>query len=67
MSSVFTSPPMPEWNALTNDERMKLSDEWSMWSCPHSCGGHALHFYDSIRKLLMAKERRIFTATMEGS
>ena len=66
MYDPLTNPPMPEWNALTNDERMSLDSTWGMYSCPHSCGGDVIYVYAAIRELLRKREQRYFKATMEG-
>lgn len=66
MADVLTNPPMPEWNALKNEERRALGEAWEMYSCPHSCGGDVLYVYNEIRKTLQSRERRVFEATMAG-
>jgi hypothetical protein len=63
---ALTNPPVPEWNELGDAEKEAIRAAWEMYSCPHSCGGDALHVYSAIRKALKARERRIFQATMDG-
>jgi len=65
MYNPLTSPPMPEWNGLSNEDRDQLCSDWEVWSCPHSCGGDAFNYYDAIREVLKAREQRILKATME--
>lgn len=57
---------MPEWNDLTNEDRMAIEESWEVHSCPHSCGGDACYVYDAIRTQLIARERRYLAATMNG-
>jgi len=61
---ALTNPPVPDWNELNNEERGALCDAWEFSSCPHACGGDPLHFYDELRRVLKARERRIFEAIM---
>ena len=65
MSNALINPPMPEWNALRNEETTSLTESWEMFSCPHSCSGDALSFYNAVRELLQEREKRIFQATMD--
>jgi hypothetical protein len=66
MYNPLTSPPMPEWNGLSNEDRNQLCEKWEIWSCPHSCGGDASGFYDAIRRTLIQREKRVLAATMAG-
>ena len=61
---ALTNPPLPEWNALSNEERGVLIRAWEFSSCPHACGGDPIHFYDELRRVLIEKEQRIFKETM---
>lgn len=67
MYDAFTSPPMPEWNALRNEDRARLMTAWEFSSCPHSCGGDPLHFYDELRCVLKERERHYLEATMAAT
>jgi len=64
--NALINPPVPEWEALTYDERNEIEKAWEYSSCPHSCGGDPLAVYDAIREVLQQRERRIFRATMDG-
>lgn len=66
IDNALTNPPVPDWNALSNEDREGILREWEFHSCPHSCGGDAAAFYEEIRKVLLDRERRIFRATMAG-
>jgi len=64
--SVLVNPPMPDWNDLSNEEKMAIDTSWETHSCPHSCGGSVTYVYDAIREALRERERRYFNATMAG-
>jgi len=67
MYDALTNPPVPDWNSLSNDERVKLCDVWEMHSCPHACGGSVIYLYEEIRKVLKERERRVLEATMNAA
>jgi len=63
---ALTNPPVPEYTDLNENERNELRSLWEVYSCPHSCGGCWIDFYNGIRKVLKAREKRVFQATMTG-
>jgi hypothetical protein len=63
MFNAFTSPPMPEWNGLSNDDRGTIDREVEVYSCP-CCGTYTSNIYDIIRTQLVEREKRIFRYTM---
>lgn len=60
------NPVIPMWDDLTSEERTEIVESWEMWSCPHRCGGDAIHFYNDLRVILLQGEKRYLQATMEG-
>jgi hypothetical protein len=57
------SPPMPEWNALSNEDRQNITDKWDdddRW------GTTAWDGYGIIRRALQKREQRFLEATMKG-
>lgn len=63
MHNPFTSPPMPEWNALSNEDRRQISHESEFYTCP-CCEDYAFRLYEIIRNQLIRREKRIFSQTM---
>lgn len=60
------SPTMPDWNSLSNDERVAIIKEGEMYSCS-CCGGDAgFYVYQEIRKILLEREKQYLQATMGG-
>lgn len=51
---------MPEWDDLTNEDRMAIDESWEVHSCP------VCYVYDAIRTQLIARERRYLAATLNG-
>lgn len=67
MHDALTNPPVPEWNSLTNDERVALSRVGDMYSCPCCSGNNpAFYLYQEIRRVLQKRERQYLAATMAG-
>lgn len=56
---------LPDWNSLTNDERVKLVGvvETFNWP-PGNDGQFAIEFYDAINKVMRQRELREDRATM---
>lgn len=67
MYDPITNPPMPDWNALSNEDRVRLERAWEYSSCPHACGGDPLHFYEELRSVLKQRERRYLEHTMDSA
>ena len=67
MYDPLTNPPMPEWSNLRNEEREAVVQSWEMYSCPHAYHGDVLGFYEDVRKVLQARERRYAEATMHST
>jgi hypothetical protein len=68
IDDALTNPPMPDWNELSNQERLAITREvgdGDCGCCQCSCGD-SFHIYDEIRKILKVRERRYFEATMAG-
>jgi len=63
MYDAFRSPPMPEWNALSNHDRSWIISQAEVYSCP-CCGEYTSNVYDIIRTQLVEREKRIFRYTM---
>lgn len=67
MDNPLTNPPIPEWNNLTNEERVALCKIGDMHSCPCCQDDNpAVYLYLEIRKVLQQRERRYLAATMAG-
>lgn len=58
---------LPDWNALTNEERTKLISvvEWFNWP-PGNDGDFAIRFYDALDEMLRQRELREDRATMSS-
>jgi len=58
---------LPDWNSLTNDERVELVSVVSMFSWPPGNDGQfAIEFYRAINEMLRERELREDRATMQG-
>lgn len=58
---------LPDWNSLTNDERVELVDVVSMFAWPPGNDGQfAIEFYAAVNKMLRQRELREDRATMAG-
>ena len=60
----LTNPPMPDWDALRNEEKAAVMKAWEMHSCRHADHGEVFGFYLAVREALQARERRYLEATM---
>jgi hypothetical protein len=61
----FYSPPMPEWNGLSNEDRCDINSQADVYSCCCTDDSHASSIYDIIRNTLIKREKRIFQHTMK--
>lgn len=64
MYNAFTSPPMPEWNGLSNEDRRSIDSQADVYSCPCCGDNYASYIYDIIRDQLIQREKRYFRYTM---
>jgi len=65
IDDALTNPPMPEWNNIPEDIRMRIMWEGEDKVC-HCCPDAPFHLYHIIREALKEREKLIFEATMAG-
>ena len=65
IDDALTNPPMPEWNDIPQDLRVRIMDEGQTEVC-HCCPDAPFYLYHMIRSILKEREKRIYKATMVG-